>query len=228
MSVGVYLLHFFFLQSLQRSRIELVRLYVFCDDNIKNLNFTSTQPGFNKSSRKILQNFREASHTEKPEIHSIHICSFWNYWMTRELVYLYQTWTVVHTGTCIHMVWLSLQLGLEKKIKHSTSLHCYEGEWHKDCVSLVGGAVVALGWTSFKKQSPWSSQSHSASLVGHTEHSKPYLDIMGLTQDPNFKKLQDWYTAHALNINLRHMFEADKERFNKLRYFLPKFLTKST
>lgn len=41
---------------------------------------------------------------------------------------------------------------------------------------------------------------------------------MGLTQDPNFQKLQDWYTAHALNLNIRHMFEADKERFNKLRY----------
>uniref|UniRef100_A0A8C4IIZ9 Glucose-6-phosphate isomerase n=1 Tax=Dicentrarchus labrax TaxID=13489 RepID=A0A8C4IIZ9_DICLA len=40
--------------------------------------------------------------------------------------------------------------------------------------------------------------------------------IMGLTQDPNFQKLQDWYTAHALNLNMRHMFEADKERFNKL------------
>ncbi|XP_058485553.1 glucose-6-phosphate isomerase b [Solea solea] len=39
---------------------------------------------------------------------------------------------------------------------------------------------------------------------------------MGLTQDPNFKKLQEWYTAHALNLNMRHMFEADKERFNKL------------
>lgn len=94
--------------------------------------------------------------------------SFWNYWMTRELVYLYQTWTVVHTGTCIHMVWLSLQLVLEKKVKHSTPLHCCEGEWHKDCVSLVGGAVLALVWTSFKKQSPWSSQSHSAS---HTSTS---------------------------------------------------------
>ncbi|XP_070762706.1 glucose-6-phosphate isomerase b isoform X3 [Enoplosus armatus] len=39
---------------------------------------------------------------------------------------------------------------------------------------------------------------------------------MGLTQDTNFQKLQDWYTAHALNLNMRHMFEADKERFNKL------------
>lgn len=41
---------------------------------------------------------------------------------------------------------------------------------------------------------------------------------MGLTQDPNFQKLQEWYTAYALNLNMRHMFEADKERFNKLRY----------
>ncbi|XP_053279737.1 glucose-6-phosphate isomerase b [Pleuronectes platessa] len=39
---------------------------------------------------------------------------------------------------------------------------------------------------------------------------------MALTQDPNFLKLQDWYTAHALQLNMRHMFEADKERFNKL------------
>ncbi|CAL8360530.1 glucose-6-phosphate isomerase b [Gadus morhua] len=38
---------------------------------------------------------------------------------------------------------------------------------------------------------------------------------MGLTQDPNFQKLQEWFTAHHLNLNLRHMFEADKERFNK-------------
>ncbi|XP_029001208.1 glucose-6-phosphate isomerase b [Betta splendens] len=41
------------------------------------------------------------------------------------------------------------------------------------------------------------------------------LKDMGLSQDPNFQKLQEWYTAHALNLNLRHMFEADKERFNK-------------
>ncbi|XP_034004271.1 glucose-6-phosphate isomerase b [Trematomus bernacchii] len=39
---------------------------------------------------------------------------------------------------------------------------------------------------------------------------------MALTQDPNFQKLQDWYTAHALNLNMRHMFDADKDRFNKL------------
>ncbi|KAG7274928.1 hypothetical protein CRUP_002338 [Coryphaenoides rupestris] len=38
---------------------------------------------------------------------------------------------------------------------------------------------------------------------------------MGLTQDPTFQKLQDWYTAHSLNLNMRHMFDADKERFQK-------------
>ncbi|CAL8349970.1 unnamed protein product [Merluccius merluccius] len=38
---------------------------------------------------------------------------------------------------------------------------------------------------------------------------------MGLTQDPSFLKLQEWYSAHALNLNMRHMFEADKERFSK-------------
>ncbi|KAK7913504.1 hypothetical protein WMY93_013715 [Mugilogobius chulae] len=38
---------------------------------------------------------------------------------------------------------------------------------------------------------------------------------MGLTHDPNFHKLQDWYTAHALNLNMRHLFENDKDRFNK-------------
>lgn len=52
------------------------------------------------------------------------------------------------------------------------------------------------------------------------EHSKIPLNNMGLSQDPNFQKLQEWYTAHSLNLNLRHMFEADKERFNKFRYAL--------
>ncbi|XP_046897352.1 glucose-6-phosphate isomerase b [Hypomesus transpacificus] len=39
---------------------------------------------------------------------------------------------------------------------------------------------------------------------------------MGLTSDPNFQKLKEWYKAHALSLNMRQMFEADKERFNKL------------
>ncbi|XP_056134078.1 glucose-6-phosphate isomerase b [Lampris incognitus] len=39
---------------------------------------------------------------------------------------------------------------------------------------------------------------------------------MGLTHDPTFQKLQEWYKAHALGLNMRHMFDADKERFSKL------------
>lgn len=84
-------------------------------------------------------------------------------------------------------------------------------------VSLVGGASVDLDWTPFKKLSLWPARSHSATLVEHSGAQQAPLDIMGLTQDPSFQKLQDWYTAHALNLNMRHMFEADKERFNKLR-----------
>ncbi|KAA8596117.1 hypothetical protein FQN60_011408 [Etheostoma spectabile] len=53
-------------------------------------------------------------------------------------------------------------------------------------------------------------------VVEHSGEQEAPRDNMGLTQDPNFQKLQDWYTAHALNLNMRHMFEADKERFNKL------------
>lgn len=85
---------------------------------------------------------------------------------------------------------------------------------------LEEGRVVYLDWAPFKKRSLRPARSHSARLVEHSgvTASPPHQDIMGLTQDPNFQKLQDWYTAHALNLNMRHMFEADKERFSKLRY----------
>lgn len=92
------------------------------------------------------------------------------------------------------------------------------GVWHEYCVSLVGGASVDLAWTPFKMHSPWPARYHSASLVDYSGAQQALLDTMGLTQDPNFQKLQHWYTAHALNLNMRHMFEADKDRFNKHRY----------
>ncbi|KAL0968603.1 hypothetical protein UPYG_G00269070 [Umbra pygmaea] len=38
---------------------------------------------------------------------------------------------------------------------------------------------------------------------------------MGLTSDPNFKELEQWYKSKAGNLNMRNMFDADKERFNK-------------
>uniref|UniRef100_A0A8C7PF88 Glucose-6-phosphate isomerase n=1 Tax=Oncorhynchus mykiss TaxID=8022 RepID=A0A8C7PF88_ONCMY len=41
------------------------------------------------------------------------------------------------------------------------------------------------------------------------------LDTMGLTHDPTFQKLEKWYHEHALHLNMRKMFEEDKERFHK-------------
>ncbi|KAG7473467.1 hypothetical protein MATL_G00096210 [Megalops atlanticus] len=38
---------------------------------------------------------------------------------------------------------------------------------------------------------------------------------MGLTSDPNYQKLEKWYRSNAGNLNMRQMFDADKERFSK-------------
>lgn len=38
---------------------------------------------------------------------------------------------------------------------------------------------------------------------------------MGLNNDPNFIKLEQWYKSSAGNLNMRQMFEADADRFNK-------------
>ncbi|KAI2648095.1 Glucose-6-phosphate isomerase [Labeo rohita] len=38
---------------------------------------------------------------------------------------------------------------------------------------------------------------------------------MGLTSDPNYRKLEQWYKSSAGNLNMRQMFDADQDRFNK-------------
>uniref|UniRef100_A0A3B3RN81 Glucose-6-phosphate isomerase n=1 Tax=Paramormyrops kingsleyae TaxID=1676925 RepID=A0A3B3RN81_9TELE len=38
---------------------------------------------------------------------------------------------------------------------------------------------------------------------------------MGLTSDPNYKKLDAWYKSNAGKLNMRQMFDGDKERFGK-------------
>ncbi|KAF4101082.1 glucose-6-phosphate isomerase b [Onychostoma macrolepis] len=38
---------------------------------------------------------------------------------------------------------------------------------------------------------------------------------MGLTSDPNFQNLEKWYKSNAASLNMRQMFEADKNRFQK-------------
>lgn len=40
---------------------------------------------------------------------------------------------------------------------------------------------------------------------------------MALTSDPNFQKLEQWYKANAGSLNMRTMFDEDKNRFNKFR-----------
>uniref|UniRef100_A0A7M4EAH1 Glucose-6-phosphate isomerase n=1 Tax=Crocodylus porosus TaxID=8502 RepID=A0A7M4EAH1_CROPO len=39
---------------------------------------------------------------------------------------------------------------------------------------------------------------------------------MALSSDPSFKKLLEWHRANASKLVLRHLFEADKDRFHKL------------
>lgn len=41
---------------------------------------------------------------------------------------------------------------------------------------------------------------------------------MGLTSDPNYRKLEQWYKSSAGNLNMRQMFDADQDRFNKFRW----------
>lgn len=40
---------------------------------------------------------------------------------------------------------------------------------------------------------------------------------MALNNDPNYRKLEDWYKANAGSLNMRDMFDADLDRFSKFR-----------
>lgn len=82
---------------------------------------------------------------------------------------------------------------------------------------IIGGASVA-GWLPFKSLSSRALQSHSTRVVELKGPRPAPLDTMGLTHDPTFQKLEKWYHEHALHLNMRKMFEEDKERFHKFRY----------
>lgn len=43
------------------------------------------------------------------------------------------------------------------------------------------------------------------------------LAMAALTQNPQFQKLQKWYREHGSDLNLRRLFEGDKERFSHFR-----------
>ena len=57
----------------------------------------------------------------------------------------------------------------------------------------------------------------SASQPVSQSASQPARSNMALTNDPNYKKLEQWYKANAGSLNMRDMFEEDKDRFNKFR-----------
>lgn len=41
---------------------------------------------------------------------------------------------------------------------------------------------------------------------------------MALTNDPNYKNLEQWYRAQAGSLNMRDMFDGDQDRFAKFRW----------
>lgn len=41
---------------------------------------------------------------------------------------------------------------------------------------------------------------------------------MALTNDPNYKKLDEWFKANGGSLKMRDMFDADKDRFSKFRF----------
>uniref|UniRef100_A0A671QH47 Glucose-6-phosphate isomerase n=1 Tax=Sinocyclocheilus anshuiensis TaxID=1608454 RepID=A0A671QH47_9TELE len=54
----------------------------------------------------------------------------------------------------------------------------------------------------------------------HIVMSQPHLRIAqdvtsALTSDPNYRKLEQWYKSSAGNLNMRQMFDAEQDRFNK-------------
>ncbi len=61
----------------------------------------------------------------------------------------------------------------------------------------------------------WTLVSHISSFG--PKNSEVYF-IMGLTSDPNYRKLEQWYKSSAGNLNMRQMFDADQDRFNKFRW----------
>lgn len=40
---------------------------------------------------------------------------------------------------------------------------------------------------------------------------------MALSNDPNYKKLEEWYKANAGSLNMRDMFAAEPDRFIRFR-----------
>ncbi|KAF6737030.1 Glucose-6-phosphate isomerase [Oryzias melastigma] len=55
----------------------------------------------------------------------------------------------------------------------------------------------------------------SREVERRSSRSSAPADIMALTDDPNFQKLQDWFRANSGSLNMREMFDKDPQRFSK-------------
>lgn len=73
-------------------------------------------------------------------------------------------------------------------------------------------------------QSPLSVQYRPRRLECHREHphrlqhqEPSTAAIMALTADANFQKLRQWHEANGASLNMRAMFESDRERFGTFR-----------
>ncbi|XP_036400182.1 LOW QUALITY PROTEIN: glucose-6-phosphate isomerase-like [Megalops cyprinoides] len=62
--------------------------------------------------------------------------------------------------------------------------------------------------------------SHDSSTNGLINFIKKNEAVMGLTSDPNYQKLEQWYKSNAGSLSMRQMFDADKERFSKFSTIL--------
>lgn len=85
----------------------------------------------------------------------------------------------------------------------------------------LGGAAAPSSSSAPERHTETSaplprSESVSQSAVCQSAVSQS-VSNMALTNDPNYKKLEQWYKANAGSLNMRDMFEEDKDRFNKFR-----------
>lgn len=67
---------------------------------------------------------------------------------------------------------------------------------------------------------PLGGQSPTAEVGEHvaiTPVRPVTTTTMALSNDPNYKKLEEWYKAKAGSLNMRDMFAADRDRFIKFR-----------
>lgn len=69
---------------------------------------------------------------------------------------------------------------------------------------------------------PPGGQSLTAEVGDHVAITpvRPVTTItttMALSNDPNYKKLDEWHKANARSLNMRDMFAADRDRFIKFR-----------